>query len=91
MAYHFNVDGKTYIGRTIPGASRMRIYESRTDRFIVAFDPDTYSLRSRRPCGSWTNIQADTGLELLQKLQPQILSACRKRLEFFDSVNNPAT
>lgn len=80
MAYQFHINGETYIGRTLPGAARVRIFHSGTDRYLVAFDPDVHSLRSKRPCGSWSNIQPDTDLSLLETLQPQILSACRTRL-----------
>ncbi|MFT0534328.1 hypothetical protein ACMHYJ_16075 [Castellaniella hirudinis] len=86
MAYEFHANGEIYIGRTTPGAARMRIFESKTNRLIVAFDPDTYTLRSHHPCGSWSNIQPDTDLALLQTLQPQILSACQDRLRFHDTV-----
>ena len=80
MAYQFHIDGETYIGRTTPGGARMEIFHSETDRYVVAFDPDVYSLRSKRPCGSWAHIQPDTDLTLLETLQPQILSACRARM-----------
>jgi len=87
MAYEFQIDNETYIGRTVPGAARVRIFYSKTDRFLVAFDPDVHSLRGNWPCGSWANIQPDTDLALLEALQPQILSACRKRLDFYDEAN----
>lgn len=86
MAYQFHINGETYIGRTLPGAARMRIFHSETDRFVVAFDPDIYSLRSSRPWGSWTNIQPDTDLALLETLQPHILSACQARLRYYDKA-----
>ena len=88
MAYQFHIDGELYVGRTIPGAARMRIFHSRTDRFIVAFDPDVHSLRGNRPSGSWANIQPDTSLALLETLQPQILSACRNRLRHYDGARS---
>lgn len=90
MAYQFHIGDETYVGRTIPGAARMRIFHSETDRFVVAFDPDLYSLRSKRPWGSWANIQPDTDLTLLETLQSQILSACRARLRYYDKANGRA-
>lgn len=87
MTYQFNVGGEIYIGRTIPGAARMRIFHPRTNQFVVAFDPDSRSLRGDRPCGSWANIQPDTELALLEALQPQILSACKARLRYYDEAN----
>jgi|SRR5690606_10822381 hypothetical protein len=87
MTYHFHIDGEIYIGRTIPGAARMRIFHPRTDRFVVAFDPDVHSLRGNRPSGSWTSIPPDTDLALLETLQAQILSACRARLRYYDEAN----
>jgi hypothetical protein len=87
MTYQFQINGEIYIGRTIPGAARMRIFHPRTNRFIVAFDPDVHSLRSRRPSGSWAAIQPDTDLGLLEALQPQILSACQERLRYYDQAN----
>lgn len=80
MAYQFQFHGQTYIGRTLPGAARMRIFHSDTGRFVVAFDPNIPSLRGSHPWGSWANIQPDADLQVLAALQPQILSACRERL-----------
>ena len=80
MAYQFHINGETYIGRTLPGAARMRIFHSETERFVVAFDPDVHSLRSKRPCGSWAGIQPGTDFSLLETLQPEVLSACKARL-----------
>src|SRR5690625_7587226 len=87
MTYQFHVDGEIYIGRTVPGAARMRIFHSETNEFLVAFDPDIASLRSRRPSGSWSGIPTDAELTLLEALQPQILSACRARLSRHDRLN----
>ena len=80
MTYQFHVNGEIYIGRTVPGAARMRIFHSQTNKFLVAFDPDVRTLRSRRPSGSWSGFQTDADLNLLEALQPQILSACQARL-----------
>jgi len=87
MADQFHFEGAIYIGRTIPGAARMRIFHSETDRFILAFDPATHSLRSKQPWGSWVDIQPDTDPALLETLQPQILSACQARLHYYDKAN----
>lgn len=90
MSYQFHVNGELYIGRGMPGAARMRIYHPQSGRYIVAFDPDIYSLRSARPCGSWAAIAADIDLTLLEALQPQILSACQARLQRYDEANSRA-
>ncbi len=90
MAYQFHADGEIYIGHTIPGASRIRIIHSKTQRFVVAFEPNVHSLRGTRPWGSWTNIPSDTDLSLLETLQPQILSACRARLHYTDNARKRA-
>ncbi|TCV00421.1 hypothetical protein EV686_1031 [Paracandidimonas soli] len=87
MTYQFHIDGEIYIGETIPGAARMRIFHPRTDRFVVAFDPDVHSLRGNRPSGSWANIQPHTDLALLETLEAQVLSACRARLRNYDEAN----
>ncbi|HLU00602.1 MAG TPA: hypothetical protein VKZ70_12775, partial [Burkholderiaceae bacterium] len=78
MAYQFHLNGETYIGRTTPGAARMRIFHSATGKFVVAFQPNLNSLRGRRPWGSWANIQPGTDIQLLESLQGQILSACQQ-------------
>jgi hypothetical protein len=80
MAYHFQINGETFIGRTLPGASRVRIFRCETEQFLVAFDPDIPSLRSKHPCGSWSHIQPGVEVSLLETLQPQILSACQAHL-----------
>ena len=85
MTYQFHVNGEIYIGRTVPGAARLRIFHSETDKFVVAFDPDVRSLRSRRPAGSWSGIQTDADLAVLEALQSQILSACQARLNWYDN------
>lgn len=87
MAFQFHINGETYIGRSIPGASRMRIFHSTSKQFVVAFDPDVRSLRSRRPWGSWSHIQPGTDIRLLETLQPQVLSACQARLRYVDQAN----
>lgn len=87
MTYQFQIGRDTYIGHTLPGTARIRIFHAKDSRFVVAFDPDVYSLRSKRPCGSWTNIQPETNVSLLETLQPQILSACQARLCFYDEAN----
>ena len=86
MSYQFHIDGETYIGHSIPGASRMRIFHSQTGRLVVAFDPDVRSLRSRRPWGSWAYIHPDVNIDLLETLQPQVLSACQSRLRYYDGA-----
>ena len=91
MAYQFNIDGETYIGQTIPGAARVRIFHSSTRKFVVAFDPDVHSLRGKRPCGSWAHIQPDVEVALLETLQPQVLSACQERLRRFDHLAGRTT
>lgn len=88
MSYHFHINGETYISRSVPGNSRMRIFHCSTGRFIVAFDPDVRSLRGRRPWGSWAHIQPDTDLGLLETLQPVLLSACRRSLESQSGSSN---
>lgn len=90
MAYQFHADGEIYIGYTNPRASRIRIFHSKTQRLVVAFDPNVHSLRGTKPWGSWTNIQPDTDLSLLETLQPQILSACRARLHYYDNARKRA-
>lgn len=87
MTYQFHINGETYIGRTLPGAARMRIFHSGTGRFVVAFDPDVHSLRSPRPWGSWANIQPETDIRLLESLQSQVLDACQARLEQVRQLN----
>lgn len=87
MSYQFHVNGEIYIGRTVPGAARMQVFHSNTDQLMAAFDPDTYSLRSKHPSGSWFAIQPETDLDLLQALQPQILSACQARLRGLNKIN----
>ena len=86
MTYQFHINGETYIGRTIPGAARVRIFHSDTQEFVVAFDPDVHSLRTRRPCGSWAHIQPNVEVALLETLQPHVLSACQARLSQFDHL-----
>ena len=86
MAYQFQINGATYIGRTAPGAARVRIFNSDTQEFVVAFDPDVHSLRTKRPCGSWAHIQPNVEVALLETLQPHVLSACQARLRRFDHL-----
>ncbi len=79
MAYTFIIDGDVFIGRTVPGAARMRVHHE-NKRFIAAFDPDNDTLSSEQPKGVWTDVAADIDTELLQRIEPHVINACRERL-----------
>lgn len=82
MAFKLIVDNQTYIGYTIPGTSPMRIaHESSkqfSDPFIADFIPGE-DLLGKKPTGRWVSIQPGTDQELLEKLKPEVLAACRRR------------
>ena len=83
MAYTIIVDGKKYLGYTIPAASPMRIAESTsqqlTDPFLADFIPDGDTLLSDHPTGRWDSIQPGVSQALLDKLKPAVLATCRRR------------
>lgn len=82
MAFKLIVDHRTFIGYTIPGASPMRIaHESSkqfSDPFIADFVPDD-AILGKRPTGRWVSIQPGTDPQLLEKLKPEVIAACRRR------------
>ena|SRR5690554_1640013 len=79
MTYTFIIDGDVFIGRTVPGAARMRVHHE-NNRFVAAFDPDSDTLSSEQPNGVWTDVATDIDSELLQRLDPDVINACRERL-----------
>lgn len=79
MAYKFNVDGETFTSRTVPGSAYMRILHDASNQFIAAFVPETDTLLGIAPTGKWVDILPSTKPEWLEKLEPNVLEACRKR------------
>lgn len=85
MAYQININGETFIGRTIPGSAYMRVYRGDNHQCIAAFVPDTASLIGDAPTGKWIDVAPFTQPEWLEKLAPAVLEACRQRLESFQA------
>ena len=83
MAYHFNLDGETFSGRTVPGSARMQVYHVSTNQFVAAFDPDSGSLLGDNPRGKWVAVSSAASNQLLEKIKPSVVSACRQRLLWF--------
>lgn len=86
MAYTFIIDGDVFIGRTAPGTSRMRVHHE-NKRFVAAFDPDSDALLGEHPNGVWTEVAADVNPRILQKLEPDVITACRERHAWFLQQN----
>lgn len=86
MSYKFIIDGDVFIGRTVPGAARMRV-DHENNRFVAAFDPDSDTLVSDHPKGVWADVAADVDPELLQRLEPDVIDACRERLAWIKQSN----
>lgn len=83
MAYTILVDNQEYRGFTLLGTSPMRIAETSStqfsDPFIADFAPDVASLLTGKPTGYWFSIQPGVDAQLLDKLKPAVLAACRRR------------
>lgn len=82
----FEVDGESYIGYTVVGSARMRIHRETDNGFVAAFDPDDEALRSDRPDGTWAEVAPGIDERLLDKLKPEAIARCRRRLQWFDEA-----
>lgn len=80
MSYEFIIDGETYTGNTTPNSALMQIYQPKQKRMVAAFSPESASLFSHRATGAWSAIHPETCLTLLEKIQPQVLAACKQRI-----------
>ncbi len=82
MAFTLIVGHQTFIGYTIPGASPMRIATQSSkqfsDPFLADFVPND-DILGKKPTGRWVSIQPNTDPELLEKLKPEVIAACRRR------------
>ena len=85
MAYQININGETFIGRTIPGSAYMRVYRGDNHQCIAAFVPDTASLIGDAPTGKWIDVAPATQREWLEKLKPTVLEACHQRFRSFQA------
>ena len=79
MAYTFSIDNDIFIGRTVPGSARLRIYHDKTKAFVAAFDPNTDTLLGKQPRGQWVERGFGADAEILKQLEPKVLVACYKR------------
>lgn len=86
MTYKFIIDGDVFIGRTVPGASRIRIHHE-SNRFVAAFDPDNESLSGEQPGGVWVDVAAGVAPALLQRIESDVINACRERHAWFRQHN----
>jgi|SRR5690625_1586009 len=86
MTYKFIIDGDVFIGSTVPGAARIRVHHE-NKQFVAAFDPDNESMSSEQPSGVWIDVAADVDPALLQKLEPDVINACRERYARFKQQN----
>ena len=80
MSYTFVVDGETFTGKTISAAGVVNIYQPKKKRMVATFCPETTSLFSDRASGAWSAIHPDTSLTFLEKIQPQVVAACKQRI-----------
>lgn len=80
MSYTFVVDGEVFTGKTVSDAGLVNIYQPTERRVVAAFSPETSSLFSDRATGAWSAIHPDTCLSLLEKIQPQVVAACKQRI-----------
>lgn len=80
MSYEFVVDGETFTGKTISEAGVVKIYQPKKKRTVATFCPENTSLFSTRASGAWAAIHPDTSLALLEKIQPQVIAACKQRI-----------
>ncbi len=87
MAYTFTIDGDVFLGRTIPGAARMRIHHDSSKRFVAAFDPDNDTLLGDHPSGSWAEVAVDVDPVFLKRIEPDVVAACRDRRLWFQKAN----
>lgn len=83
MSYAFQADTTAFKGRTVPGGAYMRIHTSPDEIFFAGFIPIPDATTERIEAGIWHEITADTDLELLKEIQPQVIAACEKRLAHF--------
>lgn len=79
--FTFAANDETFIGYTLPGSARLRIFRARDDTFLVAFDPEIDLHQHKVTGGMWSNIDRTTDLTLLPALAPQVLSVCDARYQ----------
>ena len=80
MNYEFIVDGESYTATTTSNSILIHIYQSKQQRVVAAFQPESASLFSHRASGAWSAIHPDTCLTLLEKIQPKVLAACKQHI-----------
>lgn len=80
MSYKFVVDGEIFTGKTISEAGVVKIYQPKKKRTVATFCPENTSLFSDRASGAWSAIHPDTCLTFLEKIQPQVVAACKQRI-----------
>lgn len=80
MSYKFVVDGEIFTGKTVSEAGLVNIYQPNEQRVVAVFSPETSSLFSDRATGAWSAIHPETCLTFLEKIQPQVVAACKQRI-----------
>lgn len=83
MSYTFQTNTTVLKGRTIPGCAYMRIHTRPDAVFFAGFIPIPDATTERVETGIWHQLTADTDLELLQAIEPQVIAACERRLAHF--------
>lgn len=81
--YPLTIDGEVFIGRTVPGSARLRLYHQEKNQFIAAFDPEVETLLSAQPSGRWSEVGFGVAEDFLKILEPDVLAACRTRYLWF--------
>lgn len=80
MTYEFIIDGETFTVKTWVNSFRLRVYQPSKQRVIAIFDANSSSLFSRRPTGAWAFIHQEISLDVLEQLQPHLVTACQQDL-----------
>ena len=80
MSYTFVVDGEKFTGTTAPNSVLIKIHHPKR-KHIASFIPESGSLFSDNASGAWTAIHPSTSLRLLEKIQPQVVAACKQHIE----------
>lgn len=86
MSYAFQAAATALEGHTTPGAAYMRIHVNPDETFYAGFIPIPDKTTERIETGIWHQLNADTDIELLKIIEPQVLAACEKRLAHFRAL-----
>ncbi|WP_111748657.1 hypothetical protein [Salinisphaera orenii] len=86
MSYLFQAAEAALEGRTVPGAATMRIHINPDETFFAGFIPIPDATTERIESGIWHQLTADTDLDLLKAIQPQVIATCEQRLAYFRAI-----